>query len=145
MITGEERRRGGDRPPEDPEDSLSAFTTIARDNVITTAGFGLLPDAIVDQHFVRRRRHNRLISLVLENPQLVGVGIDESTALEVGPDGIWKVLGSSVAVVYDARRARVTPPGGTALGATKIWMSILPAGSRFDPKSGEATLPRARG
>jgi len=47
-------------------------------------GLGRLPEAIVDQHFIRRERHNRLLSAVLERPSLLGVGIDESTALAVG-------------------------------------------------------------
>ena len=38
---------------------------VARDNIVTKEGFALLPGAIVDQHFVRRRRLNRLISAVL--------------------------------------------------------------------------------
>ena len=138
MITGDERRPGGDRPPE--KDSSDAFMTIARDNVVTAEGFGLLPGAIVDQHHVRRRRNNRLLSLVLENPALVGVGIDESTALEVGPDGVWRVLGESAAVVYDARRAAITAKGSPALGATGVRLDVLPAGSTYDPKTGAAVL-----
>jgi cyanophycinase len=114
--------------------------TIDRDNVIVTEGFGLLTNAIVDQHFLRRRRHNRLVSLVLERAPYLGVGIDESTALIVEPGGRWRVAGASVAVVYDARRARISPASAT-LGATGITMHVLPAGSRFDPQSGTATLP----
>jgi cyanophycinase len=141
MITGDEKRPGGSRPPKDPSDSSSAFLTIARDNIVTKDGFDLLPGAIVDQHFVRRRRHNRLISLVLEHPELIGVGIDESTALEVDPDGTWRVLGESVAVIYDARHAFITPPGAGSLGAADVRMQILPAGSVYDPRSGKAELP----
>jgi cyanophycinase len=140
MLTGEERRPEGDHPP--PKDSEDASMTIVRDDVVTAEGFGLLPGAIVDQHFVRRRRNNRLLSVVLEHPDLVGVGIDESTAVEVGPDGPWKVLGKSVVVVIDARRARVTPPG-TALGAVDVRLQILPAGSSFDLRTGVAGLPPA--
>jgi cyanophycinase len=142
MLTGEERRPGGDRPP--AKDSSDAWMTIARDNVVTAEGFGLLPGAIVDQHFVRRRRNNRLLSLVLENPALVGVGIDESTALEVGPEGPWRVLGASVAVVFDARKARITPPGAASLGAADVRLHVLPAGATFDPASGAAVLPESR-
>ncbi len=141
MITGDERKVGGARPPADPKDSLSAFMTIARDDIITEDGFGLIPGAIVDQHFIRRRRANRLISIVLEHPTLVGVGIDESTALEVDPDGSWSVLGESAAVVFDARRAAVTPPGAAALGAADVRMSVLPAGSRYVLATGQVTLP----
>jgi cyanophycinase len=137
MLTGDERHPGGDRPP---ADSSEAWLTIARDNVITADGFGFITDAIIDQHFVRRKRHNRLVSLVLERPQRLGVGIDESTALLIGPDGIWRVLGASVVVVYDARDATISPTG-KRLGATGIVMHILPAGARFNPHEGEATLP----
>src|SRR6185503_16489222 len=87
MITGDERHPGGDRP-----DTSEAWITIA----------------IVDQHFLRRRRLNRLISVVLEREPHLGVGIDESTALVVHPDGHWTVAGASVAVVYDARQATLT-------------------------------------
>ncbi|CAA9555980.1 MAG: Cyanophycinase [uncultured Thermoleophilia bacterium] len=95
----------------------------------------------MDQHFVRRKRHNRLVSLVLERPVRLGVGIDESTALVVEPDGRWRVAGASAAVVYDARRSAVTAPGAPTLGATGVVMHVLPAGSRFDPRSGTAALP----
>ena len=101
MITGDERKPGGARPP--AKDSSDAFMTIARDDVVMIDGFGMLPGVIVDQHHVRRRRGNRLLSVVLEHPELVGIGIDESTALEVGPAGPWRVIGESAAVVYDAR------------------------------------------
>ncbi len=139
MITGDERRPGGDRPP--AKDSSDAFMTIARDDVVTIDGFGLLPGVIVDQHHVRRRRNNRLLSVVLEHPDLVGIGIDESTALEVGPAGPWRVLGASAAVVYDARGARITPPTAATLGATGVKLSVLPAGSTYDLATGAVALP----
>jgi cyanophycinase len=135
MITGGERRPGGDRPRDE------AWITIDRDNVVTTPGFGFLDGTIVDQHFLRRKRHNRLMSLVLENPGHIGIGIDESTALEVGPAG-WTVLGESVVVIYDARRARVTGAGDGALGGAGLRLHVLPAGARFDPATGNAVLDR---
>ena len=137
MITGNERRPGGARP-----DTTQSWITISADNVITADGLGLLADALVDQHFLRRRRHNRLISLVLEHPSRIGVGIDESTALVVEPSGWWSVIGESSVVVYDARAAAVTPKGSPVLGARDVRMHVLPPGSRFDPRSGRVELPR---
>ncbi|HET7565670.1 MAG TPA: cyanophycinase [Gemmatimonadaceae bacterium] len=136
MITGDERHPGGARP-----DTTTPFMTIARDNIVTSAGFGLIHGVIVDQHFLRRKRHNRLISLVLERPPHLGVGIDESTALLVYPDGHWAVLGQSAALVYDARHSDITPPGAPTLGATDVVLHVLPAGSTYDPRTGHATLP----
>lgn len=135
MITGSERRPGGTR-----RDTTQDWITIDRNNVVTDSGFALLPGAVVDQHFVRRRRHNRLISLVLEREPHLGVGIDESTALVVHPDGRWSVEGASVVVIYDARAA-VTMRSSGMLGAADVRMHVLPAGSRFDPTTGRATLP----
>jgi cyanophycinase len=118
------------------------YPAIARKTIEIVPGLGFLHGAIVDQHFIRRERHNRLISVVLERPTLIGVGIDESTALEVEPDGRWQVLGASSAVVYDARHARVTESGAPLLGASEVRLSILPSGSWYDPKSGKASLPQ---
>ncbi|MFN2565553.1 MAG: cyanophycinase [Gemmatimonadaceae bacterium] len=136
MITGDERRPGGDRP-----DTSQNWLTIASDNVVTAEGLGLLEGAIVDQHFVRRRRHNRLMSLVIEHPNCVGVGIDEATALVVEPNGWWSVVGRSAVVIYDARRGEVTQRGRVVLGARDVRVHILPPGGRFDPRSGRAELP----
>ena len=139
MITGDERHPGGVRPVKDS----ASYMTIARDNLIMAEGFGLLSNAIVDQHFVRRKRSNRLVSEVLELPVHLGVGIDESTALIVSPNGRWRVMGESVAVIYDARRATITS-AGTTLGATGVVMHVLPDGGTFDPVTGEAQLPAAK-
>jgi cyanophycinase len=138
MITGDERRRGGSRPG---SDSSAVNITIDRDNVVTSAGFALLNNAVIDQHFVRRRRHNRLISLVLEQAPHLGAGIDESTALVVAPDGSWRVSGESVVVIYDAREAARSGASAPVLGAAGMRMHVLPAGARFVPATGVASMP----
>jgi cyanophycinase len=124
-----------------PVDSGVSSTRIGRHVMEITPGLGFLHGAIVDQHFIRRQRENRLLSVVMERPSLLGVGIDEGTALRVYPDGHWGVLGASAAIVIDARHSRVTPPGAPRLGAADMHVSVLPAGSTFDPPSGRATLP----
>src|SRR5690349_23805255 len=136
MITGDERAPGGVR-----RDTTQSFITIARENVVVSSGLGLLENAIVDQHFLRRKRHNRLISLVLEHPTIIGAGIDESTAIEVRPDGTWRVLGNSVVVIYDARNGAVTSGAAAILGARDLKMHVLPPGATYDPRTGKATLP----
>ena len=140
MLTGDERYPGGTRPS---SDDSGASVTIARGNVVLAEGLAFLPDAIVDQHFVRRRRHNRLISAVLESPVHLGVGIDESTALEVDPEGCWTVRGESVAVVYDARQARLGADSANRPEAADVRMHVLPAGGWFDPGTGNVRIPPA--
>jgi cyanophycinase len=137
MLTGAQFRAGEDTAGFHGDE----YPRVARGSIPLAPAFGFVRGALVDQHFLRRERHNRLLSVVLERPWLLGVGIDEGTALRVHPDGRWTVLGASAAVVYDARRARVTPPGAPALGAAEVRMHLLPAGSTFDPRTGRATLP----
>ncbi|HJP67857.1 MAG TPA: cyanophycinase, partial [Sphingomicrobium sp.] len=122
----------------------SSFTRIARRAIEIVPGLGFVHNAIVDQHFIRRQRENRLISVVLERPSLLGVGIDEGTALKVTPDGKWLVLGKSAVMILDARRARTNAAQAAVLGATDIRMSLLPAGSTYDPRTGETVLPDTR-
>ena len=68
----------------------------------TVEGLGLLPGCIVDQHFLRRTRHNRLLSLAMEHPDHLGLGIDEDTALLVR-EGRCTVLGNRRVLVVDPR------------------------------------------
>jgi cyanophycinase len=137
MITGNQFYPG----VAGPVDS-SSYSRIARRAIEIVPGFGFLPHAIVDQHFIRRQRANRLFSVVLERPAFLGVGIDEGTVLKVTGDGKWTVLGRGTVMVLDARASRITLTSQPALGATDVKVSVLPAGSTFDPETGRGSLPQ---
>lgn len=80
------------------------FTVIDGAKVDTREGLGLLPGAIVDQHFLKRQRENRLFGLILNHTDLLGVGVDEATALLV-EDGLrGEVAGAGQVMLVDARR-----------------------------------------
>ena len=99
---------------------------------ITAPGLGLWPDVIVDQHFLKRQRGNRLISAVLDHPALVGVGIDESTAVIVTGTRI-EAIGKSAVLVIDARRASVPAASGGAVSAgTGLAFHVLRSGMTLD-------------
>jgi cyanophycinase len=139
MLTGEERHPGGVRPP---SDSSQHYMTIARDNMELVPGFGMIKGVLIDQHFLRRRRHNRFISVVLETAPHLGAAIDESTALIVHPDGHWTVMGESAVSVYDGRHAAITPVGAPVLGESGLILSVLPSGSSYYPATGKVVLPK---
>ena len=100
-------------------------------------GLGLWPEVIVDQHFLRRMRLDRLTGAVLEHPDLVGVGIDESTAVVV-TGRHFDVIGQSEVIVLDARKAENHKP--TEADLTKY---VLKAGMTYDLDKGvlTASLP----
>jgi cyanophycinase len=124
MITGDERLN---------KDTVNNFRSITKGNVVTVEGMGFVTTMIVDQHFVKRKRHNRLISVVLEHPALVGVGIDEATAIVVRPDGTFDVIGEGSVVVYDATEAAgIHADQNGNLSGGNIHMHLLIAGDSFD-------------
>ena len=101
----------------------------------TAPGLGLWPSVIFDQHFLKRQRHSRLISLVLEHPTIVGVAIDERTAAIVSGNR-FDVLGESTVLVIDARRATVEPrQAGQLSAARNVTLHVLTAGMGMEIKN----------
>jgi cyanophycinase len=74
MITGNQLKY--------PEYS-GRYPTLEEGNIEISEGLGLLNGVIIDQHFVKRQRLNRLLTVAIENPEELCVGIDESTAIIV--------------------------------------------------------------
>jgi cyanophycinase len=64
-------------------------------------GLGLVRDTIIDQHFAERGRIGRLLGAVAQSPRVLGVGIDEDTAIVLQGDD-FKVIGSGAVYVVDA-------------------------------------------
>ena len=54
-----------------------------RSDAVEASGLGLLPDSVIDQHLLKRNRLNRLLGVVTAHPELIGIGVDERTALEI--------------------------------------------------------------
>lgn len=101
---------------------------------VLAKGLGIWPDVIVDQHFLQRQRSNRLISAVLDRPSLVGIGIDEATAV-IARGATIEVVGKSSVVVVDAREARTekTTPGQLVAGVG-VRLAVLRDGMTYSLK-----------
>lgn len=97
------------------------FTVIDGAKVGTREGLGLLPGTILDQHFVRRQRQNRLFGLVLAHPRLLGLGVDEDTAAFVRDNRHLEVAGRGAVLAVDGRKGRET-----------LLVHVLRPGARFD-------------
>ena len=74
---------------------------IVRGKVHATPGLGLIPGAIVDQHFLVRDRKPRLLEALALHPGLFGAGIDEGTALVVH-GRLLRCLGDSTVTICHA-------------------------------------------
>lgn len=103
-----------------------------------TAGLGLLESVIVDQHFDQRGRYGRLMSLVANSPNLLGMGIDENTAVEIRDERVLTIIGSGGVFVIDAREAVTDAPDarrGAPLLVSGAVVHALPTGATFDLES----------
>jgi cyanophycinase len=120
MITGDELKH--------PE-YASTFRNIESENIEIKTGLGLITTIIVDQHFVKRSRYNRLLSAVIEHPELVGVGIDESTAILVNGKTM-EVVGKSQVIVFKNPDQSKTN-FNDKLGAKGIIMNLYLPGELF--------------
>lgn len=66
-------------------------------------GLGLVNGLVIDQHFSQRGRIGRLLVAVAQNPQSLGIGIDEDTAIVINKKNNIKVIGSSSVYIVDGR------------------------------------------
>lgn len=102
------------------------------------AGLGLLASSVIDQHFDQRNRYGRLLMIVSQSPQLLGIGVDEDTAAvveHIGDHEVLRVTGKGSVTILDparmvtnAHEARRSAP----LLASGVILHVLPAGAAYD-------------
>jgi cyanophycinase len=100
-----------------------------------SAGLGLLEGVIIDQHFGQRSRYGRLLSTVAGSPNLIGIGIDEDTAIEVVDRSVFTVHGAGAVFVLDCRASVSDAPEarrGAPMMVSGAVVHSLPAGATFD-------------
>lgn len=123
MITGQSTK----------SNKTTGFLEIHRNNVLTTEGLGLLPvGVIIDQHFIKRSRWNRLISILAEYPDYKCIGIDESTAIICQGNKARVVGESQVAVISNPKK--LSKPSQELITFEDIHFSLLSAGADFTLK-----------
>lgn len=101
-------------------------------------GLGLVRDAIIDQHFAERGRFGRLLGAVAHNPRVLGLGIDEDTAMVlendafgvIGSGAVYVVNGDTVSYSNIAEEKRERP-----LTMFDVRLHVLSQGDSFDMKT----------
>ena len=120
MITGNQKKHSA------PD---AGFVTIESDNVEVTQGLGFLTDVIIDQHFIKRQRLNRLIAVSIENPDELCVAMDESTAIIVDGDYATVTGISQVIVIKNTGKIKNIKDG--LLGNEGLQLSVYLPGQKF--------------
>jgi len=93
-----------------------------------TAGMGFLKNAAVDIHVLRRNRQFDMLEVLDAHPELLGISIDEDTAIVVDGDR-FDVIGKSYALIY----------GTTTVAGKSGRFYFMGAGDRFDMKTRQAS------
>lgn len=120
-----------------------------KDGLRLAPGMGLLEEIVIDQHFAQRGRTGRLLEVVAHNPYILGVGIDEDTAVVVSPDATFTVIGTNSVTIVDGRSVTYTNVSEIerqdVLALTDVTLHILPAGFSFDLKERRPLFPAESG
>jgi cyanophycinase len=109
-----------------------------------SAGLGLLPGVIIDQHFEQRNRIGRLLALVAQSPALLGIGIDEDTAALVSPSGVMEVIGKGSVTILDPARLQTDAyevKRHKPIMVSGVTLHSLPSGYRFDLRKRRLLAP----
>ncbi len=98
-------------------------------------GLALIPELIIDTHFIERGRFGRLTEAVAQFPKLIGLGLAEDTGLIIKND-CFEVIGSGMVIVFDGRQIRHNNHGiletGTPMSLVGLRTHILSNGDRFN-------------
>ncbi|MDX6308360.1 MAG: cyanophycinase [Nocardioidaceae bacterium] len=99
------------------------------------AGLGLVEGCVIDQHFAQRNRYGRLLMVVAQSPNLLGIGIDEDTAAIITSGRTLDVVGRGAVTIVDGHE--VISNAYQAIRTRPLMVSgarlhVLPDGTRFD-------------
>lgn len=118
--------------------------TVRRQDVELAPGLGYWRDTVVDTHFNQRGRVNRLLTIFAHNPQVLGIGIDENTAIDLVPGDRFSVLGEGAVMVFNGRVTHTNAPqaaGDQTIAVTDSITHVLPAGYGFNLRTKRPILP----
>jgi len=102
-------------------------------------GFGFLRGVIIDVHVLARNRQFDMIGVMNEHPGLLGIGIDENTAIVVRGDA-FEVIGTSYVVIHDDQR-QIPPDPPETLRTVGGPFYFLRPGDTYDLVTREAARP----
>lgn len=118
--------------------------TVKREDVSLAPGLGYWRDTVVDTHFNQRGRVSRLMTIFAHNPNVLGIGIDENTSIDLVPGDHFTVIGEGVVMVFNGRVTHSNAPSASddeTLAITDAALHTLPNGYGFNLRTKRPILP----
>ena len=122
----------------------SSEGTVRRKDVELAPGMSYWRETVVDTHFNQRGRPNRLLTIFAHNPQVLGIGIDENTAIDLVPGDRFTVIGEGAVMVFNGRVTHTNAASAASdetLALTDAKIHVLPSGYGFDLRAARPILP----
>ncbi len=122
----------------------SSEGTVRRDDVELAPGMSYWRETVVDTHFNQRGRPNRLLTTLAHNPQVLGVGIDENTAIDLVPGDRFTVIGEGAVMVFNGRVTHTNAASAASdevIAVTDAKIHVLPSGYGFDLRAARPLMP----
>jgi cyanophycinase len=98
-------------------------------------GLDLINGTVIDTHFAQRGRHGRLMTAIAHYPQILGIGLDEQTAIVMSGNN-FEVIGNGSVTIMDGRKMKhtdlVSTGKGEPIGLFDVCVHVLPQGYSFD-------------
>lgn len=114
-------------------------------SLITSAGLGFLPTCIIDTHFIKRGRFGRLAHAIIMNPEQLGIGLGEDTALIIKDGTEAECRGSGMVVIIDGRNINqtniITVEEGEPVFVENLKVDLLIKNCRFSLASRKLANP----
>jgi cyanophycinase len=121
--------------------------SVRRADVRLGPGLGYWRDTTIDTHFGQRGRMTRMLVIFSENPQILGIGLDENTGIDVTPGKSFTVVGEGAVFVFDGTVTHTSAPDvgdDEIIAMTDSIVHVLPEGYSFDLKKMRPILPSGK-
>jgi cyanophycinase len=118
---------------------------LLKGDVNMSSGLGILDNCIVDTHFVKRGRFSRLANAIIMNPEDLGVGLGEDTAMIIKKGAIAECCGSGSVTIIDGNNIGCTniadADDKTPVFVENLRIHLLSKGCRFSFKKRRIIIP----
>jgi len=122
----------------------SATEAFVKGAVTMYKGLGLIPELIIDTHFIQRGRFGRQSEAVAKFPSLLGVGLAEDTGMIIKNGNDCTVIGSGMVILFDGSNLthnnEKVLKEGTPMTMANLTIHVLSNGDSFDIKNRKVTV-----
>ncbi|MCX6579296.1 MAG: cyanophycinase [Candidatus Aminicenantes bacterium] len=118
---------------------------LVKGSVEVTAGLGLIPNVVIDSHFITRGRFSRLMEIITTNPGNIGIGLGEDTGIIIRNGCLIEAIGNGLVVIFDGKHIRYSNissiKSGEAIAVENMHVHTLVNGYGYDLLTDKFLMP----